>query len=150
LLSLNKWIFFPLYTQENKQDQTISKFEAYAEEQRKAWQIPGMAIGIIKEQEILLAKGYGQRGLDDKRPVDENTIFQIGSLSKAFTAALVAINVDKKLLKWEDKVINHYPNFRLADPWVTAEFEINDLLAQRSGLPSHAGDSFSCRLSSGA
>lgn len=83
----------------------LKEFEAYAEEQRKAWEIPGMAIAIIKGNEILLSKGFGQRGLSDPRPVDEDTLFQIGSLTKAFTSALVAMAVDRNQLKWTDKVI---------------------------------------------
>jgi len=130
----------PLYADDQRLNEILSQFEVYAEEQRKAWNIPGLAIGIIKDQNVLLAKGYGQRGLSDKRPVDENTIFQTGSLSKAFTAALVAIAADKKWLKWEDSVIQHMPTFRLSDPWVTTQFQMIDLLAQRSGLPPYAGD----------
>ncbi|MHC6595286.1 hypothetical protein, partial [Arthrobacter sp. C152] len=61
-------------------------------------------------------------------------------MSKAFTSALVAKGVDKSLFKWEDNVIDHLSTFRLADPWATAEYQIVDLLAQRSGLPPYAGD----------
>lgn len=119
----------------------IKQFAEYAEKERIAWEIPGMAIGIVKGDKILLLKGFGTRGLNDSKPVDEETIFQIGSLSKAFTSALAAISVDKGLLKWEDKVFSRLPSFLLFDPWVSREFEIYDLFAQRSGLPPYAGDS---------
>lgn len=125
----------------DKLEPILKKFEKYAEEQQKEWHVQGMAIAIIKEDKIILAKGYGQRGIDDKRPVDENTFFQIGSLTKGFTAALVSIGVDKGWLKWDDKVIEHMPEFHLEDSWASAEFQIQDLLAQRSGLPAYAGDS---------
>lgn len=131
---------FSLHAQDEKFQKLIKDFEAYAQAQQKIWNIPGMAIGIIKDQEVVLAKGYGQRGLNDTRPVDEKTVFQIGSLSKAFTSALVAQAVDQGLIKWDDKVYESFPTFRLADPWATAEFQIVDLLAQRSGLPQYAGD----------
>lgn len=127
--------------EEKNLSELIKKFETYAEEQRKAWNIPGMAIAIIKGDETLFSKGFGQRGLTDSRPVDEDTIFQIGSLTKAFTSALVAMAVDRKEINWDDKVIDHWPQFRLKDPWVTTEFHVDDLLAQRSGLPPYAGDS---------
>lgn len=121
-------------------DQLVKDFDTYAEEQRKVWKIPGMSIGIVKDDKVILSKGYGQRGLNDTRPVDENTIFQIGSLSKAFTAALVAVSIEKNEMKWDDKVLDHLPDFRLKDPWVTTQFQIEDLLSQRSGLPPYGGD----------
>lgn len=127
------------YNSTEKLQKTVDQFDAYVEEQRKAWQVPGIAIGIIKDNKVILSKGYGQRGLKDTRPVDENTVFQIGSLSKAFTAALVALEEQNGKLKWEDKVIDHLPSFRLDDPWVTREFEIVDLLCHRSGLPPRVG-----------
>lgn len=131
---------FQLHAQDARLEKILKKFDTYAEESRIAWKVYGMSIGIIQGDKIIFAKGYGQRGINDIRPVDENTIFQIGSLSKAFTSALVAISVDKGWLKWEDKVLNHMPTFRLEDPWATAEFQVIDLLAQRSGLPPYAGD----------
>lgn len=126
---------------DEQMDKLLKDFENYAETQRKEWNVQGMAIAIIKDDKVLLSKGYGQRGLTDKRPVDENTLFQIGSLSKAFTSALIALAIDKEWMKWDDKVIAHLPSFHLADPWATAEFQVADLLAQRSGLPPYAGDS---------
>jgi CubicO group peptidase (beta-lactamase class C family) len=125
---------------DQKQDQLIKRFETYVEDQRQVWKVPGVAIGIIKDDDVLLLRGFGQRGLNDKEPVNEETIFQIGSLTKAFTSALVAIAEDKGWLKWDDKVISFLPDFQMYDPWVTREFEIVDLLSQRSGLPTEAGD----------
>lgn len=118
----------------------LKEFESYAIKAQKDWEIPGMAIGIVKDGKIVLAKGYGKRGQTDTRPVDASTVFQIGSLSKAFTSALVAYGVDKGWIKWEDYVKDRLPTFRLFDPWATANFQIVDLLAQRSGLPPYAGD----------
>lgn len=118
----------------------LNDFEEYAKKEQKKWQVPGMAIGIVKGDKVILAKGYGQRGLQDTTPVDKSTLFQIGSLSKAFTSALVAIANDKGQLEWNNKIGNFLPEFQLADPWVTREFEITDLLCQRSGLPQYAGD----------
>lgn len=97
------------YSTDKNLHKIVEEFDAYVEEQRKAWQVPGIAIGIIKDNKVILSKGYGQRGPRDARPVDENTVFQIGSLSKAFTVALVALDEQKGQLKWEDKVIDHLP-----------------------------------------
>lgn len=131
---------FSLYAADDRLEKMIKDFDLYAEKEREAWKIPGMAIGIIKDNDVVFIKGYGQRGLTDTRLVDENTVFQIGSLSKAFTAALVAVGVDKGWVRWQDKVIDHLPTFRMDDPWVSSEFQIVDLLCQRSGLPPYAGD----------
>jgi len=125
---------------DDKLDKIIQEFDTYAETQRDLWQVPGMAISIVKGDEVLLSKGYGKRGLKDTRPVNEKTLFQIGSLTKAFTATLVTKGIELNWFKWDDKVVNHMPTFRLHDPFASTEFEMIDLLAQRSGLPSYAGD----------
>lgn len=140
LITLSLTLTSQLFGQHEKLDQLLSDFNTYAEEQRKEWKVAGMAIAIVHEENVILSKGYGQRGLEDKRPVDLNTLFQIGSLTKAFTAASVAIAVEKGWLKWEDYVIDHLPTFRMQLPWVSTQFQMQDLLAQRSGLPPYAGD----------
>src|ERR1700754_4870749 len=76
-----------------------------------AFDVPGASVSIVEDGKIVLTKGYGVRGLDDKRPVDENTLFAIGSCSKAFTAALVATLVDQGKMSWDDKIIDRVPEF---------------------------------------
>jgi hypothetical protein len=73
-------------------------------------------------------------------PVDARTVFQIGSTTKGFLAATLAIMVDRGKLRWDDRVVDLDADFQLRDPWATREFRIFDLLAQRSGLPAHAND----------
>ena len=118
----------------------LADFEKYAEQAQKDWQVPGLAIAIVADDKIIFAKGFGVKkvGGDDK--VDENTIFQIGSTSKAFTAALVAMLMDEKQLAWQDRVVDRLDQFQMFDPWVTREFRVEDLMAQHSGLPPYAGD----------
>jgi CubicO group peptidase (beta-lactamase class C family) len=99
-----------------------------------------MAIAVVQDGKVVFAKGFGVKHAGGNDPVDEQTLFQIGSTSKAFTAALVAMLVDEKKVGWQDKVINHLPGFKMYDPWVTREFQVEDLMAQRSGLPGSAGD----------
>jgi CubicO group peptidase (beta-lactamase class C family) len=106
----------------------------------KAFQVPGMAVGIVKDGKLVYAKGYGVRELAKPAPVDADTLFQIGSNTKAFTAAALAILIDEGKLHWDDKVIDHLPQFRMQDPYVTREFTIRDLLTHRSGLGMGAGD----------
>lgn len=114
-----------------------TQLEAYVHDAMKEWESPGLAIGIVAEDRLVYARGFGVRQLGSEEPVDPETVFQIGSATKAFLGATQAMLVDDGKLKWTDKVIDHYPEFRLADPWVTREFQINDLLTQRSGLPAY-------------
>jgi len=101
---------------------------------------PGMAVSIVHDGELFYSTGQGVIEVGSKKVVDENTLFQIGSVSKAFTAASLALLVDEGKLGWDDKVIDYLPEFRMYDPWVTREFTIRDLLTHRSGLPLGAGD----------
>jgi CubicO group peptidase (beta-lactamase class C family) len=106
----------------------------------KAFQVPGMAVGIIKDGKLVYSKGYGVRELGQAAPVDADTLFQIGSNTKAFTTAALAILMDEGKIHWDDKVIDYLPQFRMYDPYVTREFTIRDLLTHRSGLGLGAGD----------
>jgi CubicO group peptidase (beta-lactamase class C family) len=102
--------------------------------------VPGLAIGIVAGDRLVYAKGFGVRSKSSRLPVDTRTIFQIGSTTKAFLAATEAIMVDRGKLRWDDRVVDLYPEFQLKDPWVTREFRVFDLLAQRSGLPPLVND----------
>jgi len=104
------------------------------------FQVPGMTLSVVQEGELRLAKGYGALETGKGGKVDEDTLFQIGSVSKAFTAAALALLADEGKLSFDDRVIDHLPEFRMYDPWVTREFTIRDLLTHRSGLPLGAGD----------
>ena len=73
-------------------------------------------------------------------PVDPGTVFQIGSTTKAFLATTMAIAVDRGGLAWDDRVVDLDPDFQMKDPWVTREFRVFDMIAQRSGLPPYAND----------
>jgi CubicO group peptidase (beta-lactamase class C family) len=106
----------------------------------KAFQVPGMAVGVVKDGKLVFAKGYGVREYGKPAPVDADTLFQIGSNTKAFTVAALSILVDEGRLRWDDKVIDYLPQFRMYDPYVTREFTIRDLLSHRSGLGLGAGD----------
>jgi len=103
-------------------------------------QIPGAAIGIVKDGKIIAAQGFGVKTLGKTDPIDSNSIFKIASNTKAFTAAALAILVDEKKINWEGKVLDYLPNFKMHDPWVTEHFNIIDLLTHRSGLGLGAGD----------
>lgn len=117
-----------------------AEIDALAERAMERFQTPGLAIGVVKNGNLVYAKGHGVLEIGRPEPVDANTIFQIASLTKAFTAAALGILVDEGKLHWADRVIDHLPEFRMYDPWVTREFTIRDLLTHRSGLGLGAGD----------
>ncbi len=106
----------------------------------KAFDVPGIAVGIIKDGKLIHAKGYGVRSLNTGQKVDEHTLFGIASNSKAYTAAALAMLVDEKKIKWDDKVTLYIPEFKMYHAYVTSEFTIRDLLTHRSGLGLGAGD----------
>jgi CubicO group peptidase (beta-lactamase class C family) len=105
-----------------------------------AYQVPGIAVGIVKDGKLVFAKGYGVRELGLPGRVDADTLFAVASNTKAFTTAALAILVDEGRLRWDDKVIDYLPEFRLYDAYVTREFTIRDLVTHRSGLGLGAGD----------
>lgn len=107
----------------------------YVERELDRWQIPGLAIAVVKDDSVVFARGFGVKHLETREPVDERTIFAIGSASKAFTAAAVATLVDEGALSWNDRAADHLPGLTLFDPYVTRELNIVDLLSHRSGLP---------------
>lgn len=118
----------------------LKKFEKYIEETRETWNIPGIAIALVKDGQTIFAKGFGYANMDKKTMADENTIFGIASNSKAFTAASLAILVDQGKISWNDKVQKHLPWFQLYDPYVSANITIKDILSHRSGLKTFSGD----------
>ncbi len=117
-----------------------AEIDAVAEKALKAFDVPGMAVAVVKDGKIVHSKGYGVRSLRTGAPVDENTLFGIASNSKAFTCTALGILVDAGKCNWDDKVRKYLPGFRLYDPWVTEEFTIRDLLTHRSGMGLGAGD----------
>lgn len=114
--------------------QMPSNFDQWIEAGMEDWGIPGMAIAVVKEGEVIHLKGYGLQMLGEDAPVDEHTLFGIASVSKNMTAAALAILVDEGKLHWDDRIIDHIPWFELNDPWVTAELTVRDLLIHRVGL----------------
>lgn len=106
----------------------------------KTFDVPGIAVAIVKDGKPIHLKGYGLRSLRTMEKVDQNTLFGIASNSKAFTTAALGILIDEKKLTWDDKVIDFIPEFRLYNPYVTEEFTVRDLLTHRSGMGLGAGD----------
>jgi len=106
----------------------------------KTFDVPGISVGIVKDGKLIHAKGYGVASLRTGKKVDENTLFGIASNSKSYTAAALGMLVDEGKIKWDDKVTDYIPEFKMYNPYVTEEFTIRDLLTHRSGLGLGAGD----------
>lgn len=118
----------------------LAQVDAYAPEAMAKAGVPGMSVAIVADDRVVFIKGYGTKALGGGGAVTTRTIFQMGSCSKAFTSVLMAAVIDGGLVGWEDRVIDHLPGFAMKDGWVTDNFLIDDLMAQRSGLTEYAGD----------
>jgi CubicO group peptidase (beta-lactamase class C family) len=108
--------------------------ESYIERAREDWGVAGLALAIVRGDTVIFARGFGTRESGTAAPVDANTLFAIGSNTKAFTAAGVGLLVEEGRMSWDDPVTKHLPEFQLHDPYVTREMTIRDLLSHRSGL----------------
>lgn len=117
----------------------VPDLEAYIARGMADFDAPGLVIGIVNGEGLVWSGAYGT-ARKGGAPVDTDTIFQIGSTTKAFLGTTIAIAVDRGRLAWDDRVVDRYPGFQMMDPWVTQEFRVFDLLAQRSGLPGAAND----------
>lgn len=104
------------------------------------FQVAGSAVAIVKDGRIIYEKGFGVKSFDTKEKVDEHTNFAIASNSKAFTTAALAMLVEEGKIKWTDKVVDHIPEFKMYNAYVTENFNIQDLLTHRSGLGLGIGD----------
>jgi CubicO group peptidase (beta-lactamase class C family) len=116
------------------------KFDAYVSQVLTAFSVPGIAVAIVKDGKVVLAKGYGVRKLGDATPVDARTRFGIASNTKVFTATAIALLVEEGKLEWDAPVTRYLPWFAMYDPFVTHELTVRDLLVHRSGLGLGAGD----------
>ena len=118
----------------------LAKLDARFAQALKDWNVPGMAIAIVKDGKVVLAKGYGLREMGKPDPVNEDTLFAIASNTKAFTATLIGMLVDERKLGWDDRVQQYLPWFQLYDPYVSQDMRVRDLLSHRSGLGTFSGD----------
>lgn len=112
----------------------LNGFDDYVNKAMRDWEVPGVSIAIIKNDQIVFAKGYGVRKLGDPAPVNERTLFAIGSSSKAFTATALAMLADEGKIKWDDPATKYLSSFQLFDSYATHELTVRDLLSHRVGL----------------
>jgi CubicO group peptidase (beta-lactamase class C family) len=118
----------------------LADLDKFITEARTEYKVPGVSVVIVKDDKIVLAKGYGVRSIESDDKIDADTVFQLASVSKTFTAAGIALVVDQKKLDWDDEVITHMPEFVLKDNYATRYATSRDLLAHSTGLPAFQGD----------
>ena len=114
--------------------------EPVVQQAMQTWNVPGLAISVVKDDQVLLAKGYGVRESGRPEAVDEHTLFAIGSNTKAFTATAIGLLVQEGQLAWDNPVRRYLPGFQLMDEHATQLMTVRDLLCHRSGLGTWAGD----------
>ena len=143
-LALTLAISTPAWTADTQTESAIEALrpeaESYIAAGMQKFDLPGLAVGVVTNDKLVYSKGFGVRRKSSGPAVDPHTVFQIGSATKGFLSATMALMVDRGNFKWDDRVIDLDDDFRLKDPWVTREFRMFDLLAQRSGLPPYAND----------
>lgn len=118
-------------------DKTKTKeLDTYIEQARQQWEVPGLAVAVVKDGKVLLAKGYGEKKLGSGGAVDNETVFNIGSTTKAFTAVAIGMLIDEGKMSWDDRVVDYMPAFQLSDPATTQSARVRDLLTHNLGLPN--------------
>ena len=114
--------------------------DRYAQKVLQTFGTPGMTVAIVEQGKPYVVRSYGVRRMGEPAKVDEHTLFAIGSTTKAFTTALLAMLVDEGKLTWETKVADVLPGFKMYDPYVSSEMTVRDIVVHRSGLGAGAGD----------
>ncbi|GAB3497957.1 serine hydrolase [Spirosoma knui] len=134
-------VTFPLIVSAQRQPAFVAdSLDAYVKRGMADWQIPGLAIAIVKDGKVIVSKGFGVREVGKNEPVDENTLFFIASNSKLFTGSAMAKLEDEKKLSLNDKVTKYLPDYKLYNPAATQLVTLRDLLCHRLGTKTFQGD----------
>lgn len=126
----------PAFGQKPISPKQLQEFDTYVETVRQQWQVPGLSIAVVKDNQVIFKKGYGVRELGKPEPVDTQTLFACASTTKAMTTTLMGMLVDEGRLSWDDPVSKYIPELQLYDPYVTRELKVRDLLIHDTGLGS--------------
>ncbi len=126
-----------LYAQTNINEFSLRDYRQFIEQTINQWNVPGLAIAIVKDGEVILSQGFGFRDLENSLKVTPKTFFAISSCTKAFTATAAGILVDEGKLNWDTPVRFYLPSFKMYDPFANERMTVRDLLTHRSGLSAH-------------
>ncbi len=118
----------------------VAELEKLIEQTLKSTSVPGIAVAVVHRDQVVYKRGFGVREAGKADPIDPDTVFQVASMSKPIASTVLAALVGEGLIGWDDRVIDHDPDFRMYHPFVTRELRLRDLLCHRSGLPDHSGD----------
>jgi CubicO group peptidase (beta-lactamase class C family) len=118
----------------------VGRLDGLADDLLRRTGVPGLAVAVVRDDKVVYAKGFGVRRVGTDERVDENTVFQLASVSKPLGATVIARSVGRGKVDWDDPVTEYLPRFRLADPFTSRRVTIADMYAHRSGLPEHIGD----------
>jgi CubicO group peptidase (beta-lactamase class C family) len=121
-------------------NQAVRETQKLCEDQIETDAVPGLAICVVFQDQVVCAAGFGVRDINIREPVNADTVFQLASLSKPIGSTVVAKLVGEGKISWDSRINQLDPDFAMYDPWVTREITIRDFYAHRSGLPDHAGD----------
>ncbi|MEL7147648.1 MAG: serine hydrolase domain-containing protein, partial [Bacteroidota bacterium] len=139
-ISLLLLLLFSLVLHQTFAQSQSKRIDQLIEKARKQWKVPGMAVAVVKDGEVLLSRGYGTIETGRTLKVDNETLFAIASNTKGFLSSAIATLVTDGKLRWDDKVKEILPYFELYDPYVTNEVTVRDLLCHRVGLGTFSGD----------
>lgn len=140
LAVLFTFIELALFSQNSVPAFVQDSLDKYINRALQDWNIPGVAVAIVKDEKLVLAKGFGKQSISRNDKVDENTLFMIGSNTKAFTATLLSLLQFDKKCSLDDKVVKWLPDFTMKDPWITKELNLTDILCHRMGMETYQGD----------
>lgn len=126
-----------LFAKGNSREKAIREFEEIVERGLQEFRVPGLAIGVVVDGKVILAKGYGLRDIEKKLPANADTLYLTGSCTKAFTTFLIGMYIDEGLLHWDQPVVDLLPTFRMWDSYSTHNTSLRDLLTHRWGLSRH-------------
>jgi CubicO group peptidase (beta-lactamase class C family) len=115
----------------------LNDLDAFITEVMAEWKVPGLALAVVEDGEVVVSKGYGYRDLDEERPVTSRTLFAIGSVTKSFTVTVLGMLADEGRLEWDGPVRTYLPDFELYDDVASERMTPRDLVTHRSGLPRH-------------
>ena len=118
-------------------EQRLKNLDAHIEAEMQKWHVPGLAVAVIHNGVVIHQQGYGSRDLDNHKPVTPNTLFAIGSCTKAFTAMTLALLVEDGKLDWDTPIRQYMPQFEMHDDFASQQITARDLVCHRSGLPRH-------------